>query len=1316
MKKKILSLALALLMAGSSASMIAADEAVATAADESAYASAVEFLHTYGIYKGDGESLAVEEEIERYEMALFVARISTGWTDDDKWEDGPQDTSGFTDINDGEEASAFLGAISYASQKGIIEGYGNGEFGPYDGITYQDALTMAVRTLGFTGLEWPWGYVEKAVELGLTTGIEDVAYTDILTRGEVAMVIYNTLFATKNGGSTLAHDIFGMSAWTPIVITASDLAVYEKGGTTLSNDGSFMKEDTFVTFKVFDPATGMIADNAVYYVKASDLGLNAAKHEDDLAVGSTYWVVFQQDDKGNYVEILEYEDTVIDELWNKGKTDDEGNAATYAVDAYLSTKTPVTKYSPANFVNSTKYVKPEIMLYSAIDQYFVELEPKIADANRTSLLAVDMETGDILVMIDKDAKAYDYKDEQGYKYNVLWYWNETVGNYFNYVKDSTGGVIGLDWMEDGEFNASAYINWERDASGKIVYSAVNYRGMNIMRALPGASAYASLVLEDVDGDNEAERGFYENYGFGKMSAAGDGTYNVHPATANMDANGTIYGGGNVGAAWFKEGFELKADGYVIYNRDLETNEVKVVKHILDRADETRTDVDSYVDRGVLRGYSTKQGKLLIGDETYTTSYAELLNNGFAGSASLAFGLEEMLNQYVEFVVVDGEVVAMNLTGIAADSAYLLVKNYAGLTNDGYIAVEAYNLKTGKLGMYCIASYNGWHQGDYYYYLNEAEVREAFATGTMYFVKSYDKNEDVYNVEVVGSYTANAATNDWTYTVDGDLGFTATTITFAVGGNLDGYKNVGGAVSLMSASDTYIIVPKKVNGAAPGTVVAPIYYHKGKVVDPTWTVTGQRITNIGDAIVLVDATNIIGFNKDAYQTGMYLYEGGKVVEAAYDSYYDQIFTSEFIEGRYLMGAVTYKVEALNLYTGVREDIIVDRNIATLTKGSIYTTVSGKLALEVAPMDNVDDIVNLMSNVFYTDSYKDNSYVTPEDSRTADYLFGTGHIYGVTRADNAAEKLNYANLNAALVADGHFNVQRDRVTADIFVPMSFTGVTYDAAGNVATSTANVLDGFYNYDAFINAAANLNINSFAYSYVYEVATGKMIVYASEFARSVPFTTEIVLASNVNNVTGVDLKASVTGVHVYDEQGLYVNSTVNEVNFYFTGANQMRHGDIAANGLTFGHLSDHENGSGLINTCGLYLVKGTEAAPRPDMKVDLFTKGTNNYAVEYTTWACKEGLCDLINGISFDLEAAPITLKDAILELNLTVNSNGGLEQTATYVLAVEVATTADATGNDVPTVRKSGWATHNVINSIGAFVAHNPDAEQEDAVIVH
>ena len=103
--KKILSLILAGLMTLSAASFVAADDAAVDAAVEqtnSAEDYAIEFLANYGIFKGTSAAELVADAaspIQRYQMALFVSRISTGWVDDAQWEDGPANNATAEDIS-----------------------------------------------------------------------------------------------------------------------------------------------------------------------------------------------------------------------------------------------------------------------------------------------------------------------------------------------------------------------------------------------------------------------------------------------------------------------------------------------------------------------------------------------------------------------------------------------------------------------------------------------------------------------------------------------------------------------------------------------------------------------------------------------------------------------------------------------------------------------------------------------------------------------------------------------------------------------------------------------------------------------------------------------------------------------------------------------------------------------------------------------------------------------------------------------------------------------------------------------------------------
>lgn len=199
--KKFLALVLSVLMlAGMGVGVVSASAAETVDPDQ---LYALNYLAALDILKGYGNGdKGANDPVQRYQMALFIARAVTGVTNDAEW----KGESAFTDLTG--YAGQVSGAVSFVENMGIIEGYGAGKFGPYDGIKYQDALTMMIRALGYDDgtISYPYGYVQMAIQLKLTDGINGVGYGKILTRGTVAQLVYNMLGAKISGTSGKASD------------------------------------------------------------------------------------------------------------------------------------------------------------------------------------------------------------------------------------------------------------------------------------------------------------------------------------------------------------------------------------------------------------------------------------------------------------------------------------------------------------------------------------------------------------------------------------------------------------------------------------------------------------------------------------------------------------------------------------------------------------------------------------------------------------------------------------------------------------------------------------------------------------------------------------------------------------------------------------------------------------------------------------------------------------------------------------------------------------------------------------------------------
>lgn len=200
--KRFLTLALAVVMV---ASMFAFGTSAAqfTDVDENnAYlAKSVNLLNYIGVAKGTSETtFGTDELVTREQMAAFIYRLMKKGNS----VEGGANASRFTDLED----PTFFFMISWADTQGIIKGTSATTFEPKGSITLQDAYTMIVRALGYEkeeSLPYPFGYIEVAEDKGvaLDEGLDSkVTYTDALTRGDVAILLYNAFFAETGVAET----------------------------------------------------------------------------------------------------------------------------------------------------------------------------------------------------------------------------------------------------------------------------------------------------------------------------------------------------------------------------------------------------------------------------------------------------------------------------------------------------------------------------------------------------------------------------------------------------------------------------------------------------------------------------------------------------------------------------------------------------------------------------------------------------------------------------------------------------------------------------------------------------------------------------------------------------------------------------------------------------------------------------------------------------------------------------------------------------------------------------------------------------------
>lgn len=146
-------------------------------------------LKQIGILKGypDG-GLHLEDNITRAEVATMMVRVR-GFENKTVTGEGKS----FKDLKKDHWAYA---NIQNAFKLGIIQGYPEGDFRPQNNISYAEIVAIMVNTLGYKDKisgNWPDNYINKGKELNVIPKNSGVDSKKIVTRGEMALIVWDTL-------------------------------------------------------------------------------------------------------------------------------------------------------------------------------------------------------------------------------------------------------------------------------------------------------------------------------------------------------------------------------------------------------------------------------------------------------------------------------------------------------------------------------------------------------------------------------------------------------------------------------------------------------------------------------------------------------------------------------------------------------------------------------------------------------------------------------------------------------------------------------------------------------------------------------------------------------------------------------------------------------------------------------------------------------------------------------------------------------------------------------------------------------------------
>ncbi len=237
---------------------------------------AVTVLSALNILQGDERGFRPNDPLTRAEGAKIMALLSNAKTGGLK--------SSFTDVA-GTTAAWADEFIAYCEYSGIINGYGDGRFGPQDTLTYTQFAKMLLCALGYNAARegytgdaaWEINVVKQVNAISLGDKIADFNYNDPITRNDAAQMAFNTLKAT--------------------------MVTYNQG-LTVDVEGKLVPERRVAGNTEFDYRSDgehrAAAAETMQFIEYAFPGIKRATMNDEYGISTNYW--FSGKDRQDYVK------------------------------------------------------------------------------------------------------------------------------------------------------------------------------------------------------------------------------------------------------------------------------------------------------------------------------------------------------------------------------------------------------------------------------------------------------------------------------------------------------------------------------------------------------------------------------------------------------------------------------------------------------------------------------------------------------------------------------------------------------------------------------------------------------------------------------------------------------------------------------------------------------------------------------------------------------------------------------------------------------------------------------------------------------
>jgi hypothetical protein len=151
--------------------------------------------------------------------------------------------TGLTDI---EKDSWYEPYVKDLEEKGIVSGFPDGSFRPYENLNADQFIKMTVMALGFNpgnGTDyWASTYINYAKQIGLLQNIEIKNYKKPLPRGKIACIMSEALDFLNEKTEIEACGLYDLYGYTPAKYVPAVLKTYNAGIITGYRDNTFRYE------------------------------------------------------------------------------------------------------------------------------------------------------------------------------------------------------------------------------------------------------------------------------------------------------------------------------------------------------------------------------------------------------------------------------------------------------------------------------------------------------------------------------------------------------------------------------------------------------------------------------------------------------------------------------------------------------------------------------------------------------------------------------------------------------------------------------------------------------------------------------------------------------------------------------------------------------------------------------------------------------------------------------------------------------------------------------------------------------------------